>query len=202
MHNIITEYFKKHPKKEEIANILLELFPIYNITTKNRICHFLSQSCHESADFSILQENLNYSAESLLKVFPKYFKDINIAKEYERKPEKIANVIYANRMGNGDQKSGDGFKFIGRGVIQLTGKNNYKLFSESIYKNDFLLHNPTIVAKDLKIAILTGLWFWDVNKLNILADTDNLLLITKKINGGTHGIEDRKSKLIKFQNLI
>lgn len=202
MNDAVVEYFKKHDQRDYISKILTELLPIYNITTKNRICHFLAQCCHESNDFLTLEENLHYSANSLLKVFPKYFKNIEIAKQYEQQPKKIANLIYANRMGNGNTESGEGFKYIGRGVIQLTGKANYSKLSQAIYKNNSLLENPEIIAKDLKIAILAGLWFWDSNKLNIIADSDNILLITKKINGGINGLEDRKNKLIKFQNLF
>ena len=194
--------FEKHPKKQEINNILLDLLPQYQITTQNRICHFLSQTCHESLDFTILEENLYYKSETLLKVFPKYFKDLNTAKEYEKKPEKIANLIYANRMGNGNTQSGDGFKYIGRGVIQLTGKENYNKFSQAIYNNNFLIDNPYLIAKDLKLAILVGCWFWQINNLNDLADKDNCLAITKKINGGTHGIVDRQERLKKYKSIL
>jgi len=148
----------------------------------------LGQCAHESANFTALKENLNYSAEGLTKVWPKRFPSLDAAQPYHRNPEKIANKVYADRMGNGDEASGEGFKYRGRGLIQLTGKTNYQLASDSLGV-DFI-EEPDLVSTP-KYAALTAGWFWDKNNLNELADAQNWTGLTKKINGGTHGLEDR-----------
>jgi putative chitinase len=148
----------------------------------------LGQCAHESANFTALKENLNYSAEGLTKVWPKRFTSLDAAQPYHRNPEKIANKVYADRMGNGDEASGEGFMYRGRGLIQLTGKTNYQLAGDSL-DVDFIAE-PDLVSTP-KYAALTAGWFWDKNNLNELADAQNWTGLTKKINGGTHGLDDR-----------
>jgi putative chitinase len=168
----------------------------YSINTRLRMCHFLAQVLHESACFKFKEENLNYSEQGLLKVFSKYFTPLQ-AKSYARKPEKIANRVYANRMGNGDEASGDGWKYRGRGYIQLTGKWNYASATIAI-GIDFLNSPETAKSGGLIVA---G-WFWNSKNLNKLADSDNLIGITRVINGGLKGLEDRKKHLEKCKSII
>lgn len=161
----------------------------YGINTPARIAAFLAQCAHESGNFRTIKENLNYRAESLLKVFPKYFKTVTEAKQFEKKPEKIANRIYGGRMGNGPEATGDGWKYCGRGLIQLTGKNNYQAFATSI--NMPLEQVPEYLAT-FEGAVNSACWFWKNNNLNELADKKDIVGMTKRINGGTIGLEDRK----------
>ncbi|WP_177765292.1 glycoside hydrolase family 19 protein [Flavobacterium sp. I3-2] len=170
------------------------LFNKYNVNTELRIAHFMAQIEHES-NLKPISENLNYSKEGLLKVFPKYFIKDNVD-QFARKPEKIANRVYANRMGNKDEQSGDGWKFRGRGFIQLTGFNNYYALSNAV--NIDYLNNPDLLLTEAD-ALIAALWFWSNNNLNHLADLDDIVLITKKINGGLNGIDDRKNKLLKWK---
>jgi putative chitinase len=156
----------------------------------NRIAGFLAQIAHESGGFNFIKENLNYSADGLQKVFPKYFPNIEIANQYARQPEKIANKVYANRMGNGDEASGDGYKFCGRGLIQLTGKDNYTKYAASVQRelDDAIAYLETAAG-----AVSSAGWFWNVNKLNDYADKGDIVGMTKRINGGTNGLDDRTS---------
>lgn len=154
-----------------------------------RIAGFLAQIAHESGGFNFTKENLNYSAEGLRKIFPKYFPTDEMAKQYARQPEKIANRVYANRMKNGDEASGDGFKFRGRGLIQLTGRDNYTRFSESL---DLPLDETIAYLETPNGAVASAGWFWDTNKLNQWCDKDDFVTLTKRINGGTIGLADRK----------
>lgn len=156
---------------------------------KKRIASFVAQIAHESGGFNFVSENLNYSAEGLQKTFKKYFPDPAIAAQYARKPEMIANRVYANRMGNGDEKSGDGFKFRGRGLIQLTGKENYTNFAKAINKP---LDEAVKYLETPEGAVASAGWFWNSRQLNEWADKDDFVGMTKRINGGTIGLEDRK----------
>ena len=165
------------------------VLPRYDITTVERVAAFLAQCGHESADFTVLKENLNYSAEGLNKVFPKRFPTVAAAQPYNRNPEKIANKIYADRMGNGPEASGEGYKFRGRGAIQLTGKENYSKFAASLGMD---LTAAVAYCETLEGAIESACWFWTTNKLNALADATDIVALTKRINGGTIGLEDRK----------
>lgn len=166
---------------------------------KNRAAHFFAQTAHESGNFKAFSENLNYGAKGLRGIFGKYFPTDALAAAYERKPEKIANRVYANRMGNGDESSGDGWKYRGRGALQLTGKSNYQAFSDYIGRPD-VMTNPDLVAGEL--CFESALWFFDRNKLWSICDqgiTDAAILaLTKRINGGTHGLDDRKMKTKKY----
>lgn len=173
----------------ELFEVFSEVLPRYEITTIERVAAFLAQCGHESADFTVLKENLNYSAEGLNKVFPKRFPTVAAAQPYNRNPEKIANKIYSDRMGNGPEASGEGYKFRGRGAIQLTGKENYTKFANSIGKS---LDEAVAYTETLAGAIESACWFWTTNKLNALADATDIVGLTKRINGGTIGLEDRK----------
>lgn len=180
------------PRNKNIHDLfeaLNEVLPKYEINTVERVAAFLAQCGHESLDFTVLQENLNYGAKGLLGLFKKYFPSEDLAKQYERKPEKIANRIYANRMGNGPEESGDGWAHRGRGAIQLTGKLNYQAFANSV---GLTLEDAVHYCETMNGAIESACWFWKKNNLNKIADSKDVLLMTKRINGGTIGLEDRK----------
>jgi putative chitinase len=185
---------------EAIANNYDLLSEYYDINSPLRLAHFLAQCAHESGGFRLIQENLNYSAEGLDKIFPKYFKNAGRdATEYARKPEKIANVVYANRMGNGNEESGDGYHFCGRGLIQLTGKNNYKSLAETL---EMTIDEAVEYLQTAGGALESAAWFWANNGLNEIADTDDILRITKKVNGGTIGLDDRTHNANKFKEAL
>ena len=169
---------------------LNEVLEFYEINTPQRIAMFLAQCGHESGGFRVIKENLNYSAAGLRKTFAKYFPNDAIANEYAKKAEKIANRVYANRMGNGDEASGDGYRYCGRGLIQLTGHDNYKAFSIDM-EMDFAEATEWLSTEEG--AVWSAGWFWDSRELNKWADKGDILTVTKKINGGTIGLEDRKS---------
>jgi putative chitinase len=174
---------------ESIFNRLPEVIKRYEINTPKRLAHFISQCGHESGGFKVFTENLNYSAEGLLKTFPKYF-NAETAAASARKPERIANRVYANRMSNGNEESGDGWKFRGRGCIQLTGRANYTAYDQAVPEN--VLENPDLVAGAL--ALDSAGWFWKTNGLNKIADAGDVTAVTKRVNGGTHGLADRQSR--------
>lgn len=161
----------------------------YEINNKQRISMFLAQVGHESGGLRTTRENLNYSADRLKVIFPKYFRGIDPS-PFARNPEKIANRVYANRMGNGDEASGDGYRYCGRGLIQLTGKSNYQAFADDM---GWTLEDATAWLAEPEGACWSAGWFWDSRELNQWADKDDVLTVTKKINGGTIGLEDRKS---------
>lgn len=177
-----------NPYLENWFHALAEILPEYEINTPQRVAAFLAQCAHESGGFRALKENLNYKAASLRRVFPKYFPDDAIANAYANKGEMIANRVYANRMGNGDEHSGDGFKYCGRGLIQLTGKNNYTLFAGSL---DMEVEDVPEYLQTFEGAVQSACFFWETTNLNGLADKGDILNMTKKINGGTIGLEDR-----------
>jgi putative chitinase len=154
-----------------------------------RTAAFLAQVAHESGGFNFTRENLNYSAKALQSVFRKYFPTEKDALAYERKPEQIANRVYANRMGNGDEKSGDGWLYRGRGLIQLTGKDNYSRFAKSIDKK---LEEAIPYLETHEGAVASAAWFWTTNKLNTFCDRDDFVGLTRRINGGTNGLADRQ----------
>ena len=177
----------------------------YKINTVERISHFLAQINYESGYMNYVEENLNYSAKQLLKVFPKYLKTLDEAKEYEYKGEKIANKVYANRMGNGDEQSGDGYRYRGRGLIQLTGKKNYEKFSKWYNDSSIFVDNPDLLLQP-QFAVLSAFFYWDINNLNsYIVDNENAYNIckalTKKINGGYNGLEERFRLYKKIREL-
>lgn len=182
-----------------ITEIFNELLPKYDINTTNRIAGFIAQCAHESMNFTTLKENLNYSAKGLRATFPKYFPTDALALQYEKQPEKIANYVYGNRLGNGDANTGDGFKYRGRGAIQLTGKANYEKFATNLNET---VDDTVTYLETLKGAIESACWFWKTNKLNELSDKDDLVAMTKKINGGTIGLTDRSARYTTAKRVI
>jgi putative chitinase len=167
---------------------LSSVLPTYEIDSPQRVAAFIAQCTHESGGFKRLKENLNYKWESLRRVFPKYFPTDELAQEYAHKQEQIANRVYGGRMGNGDESSGDGFRYCGRGLIQLTGRNNYTKFAESI---GVTVEEVPALLETFEGAVKSACWFWQTNKLNQYADAGDILTMTKRINGGTIGLEDR-----------
>jgi putative chitinase len=184
----LTQLIPDNPYIDYWYAALAQALPDYDINTPPRVAAFVAQCAHESGGFRALKENLNYRAVTLRKVFPRYFPNDEIANAYAHKPEMIANRVYGNRMGNGDEASGDGFRYCGRGLIQLTGKNNYQNFAESIETP--VEDIPEFLAT-FEGAVQSACWFWEENNLNQWADTGNILTLTKRINGGTIGLEDR-----------
>jgi putative chitinase len=178
----------KNPYSDHWFEALSETLPDYDINTVARVAAFLAQCAHESGNFTAIKENLNYKAESLCKVWPRYFNPSN-ANEYAHNPEKIANRAYANRMGNGDEASGDGFKFCGRGLIQLTGKDNYSRYAQATEQS---LDDASEHLATFEGCVQSAAWFWEANNLNQFADSGDILTMTKRINGGTLGLEDRQ----------
>lgn len=183
------------------APILDEKLFTIGLIEPQQVAAFIAQTGHESMDYNVLQENLNYSAEGLLRIFGKYFRTVDPAL-YSRKPNKIASRVYANRMGNGDEGSEDGWRFRGRGVLQVTGRTNYGLCSEYIFNDKMvLLDNPDLLTEK-EHALMSAIWFWESNGLKKVTDFTSL---TKRINGGTHGLEDRVAryeralKVLKFK---
>jgi len=179
------------------AESLNETCERFAIDSPFRIAGFLSNVAHESAGFKFVKENLNYSAASLMRVWPSRFPNLEVAQRYAMNPEKIANRAYADRMGNGDEASGDGAKFLGRGLIQLTGKNNYVAYSLAC-DNEALQH-PEIVEQPKYAAESAG-WFWNVNRLNTLADAQDVGGMCRRINGGYNGLDDRQMKYAKLMD--
>ena len=172
-----------------------------NITNVTRLAHFLAQVAHESGNFKLVYENLRYSAAGLLKIFPKYFPTQELAIRYAMQPQYIGNRVYANRMGNGNEASGQGFLFRGRGYLQLTGKTNYELFSQ--YVGERCDQVPDLVAT--KYPMDSALWYFDKNKLWTLCDantTEAVTSVTRRVNGGTHGLADRQAKFKTFMSLL
>lgn len=187
----LRQLLPKNPYIDNWYNALAQLLPDYEINTPQRIAAFLAQCAHESGEFTALKENLNYRAATLRKIFPKYFPTDEIANQYANLPNKqeaIANKVYANRMGNGDEASGDGFRYCGRGLIQLTGKDNYSWFAASIGIGP---DEASEYLQTFEGAAQSACWFWEQNNLNAFADAGDILGMTKRINGGTIGLDDR-----------
>jgi len=187
----LKQLLPKNPYVEHWHRALAQLLPDYDINTPQRIAAFVAQCAHESGGFTALKENLNYKAVTLRKIFPKYFPDDAIANQYASLPNKqeaIANKVYASRMGNGDESSGDGYRYCGRGLIQLTGKNNYQAFADSLEMD--VEDVPEYLAT-FEGAAQSACWFWESNNLNQWADKGDILTLTKRINGGTIGLDDR-----------
>ena len=186
--NQLKEMVHGIPYADQWHRALVQLLPDYQINTPKRVAAFIAQCAHESGGFRFVSENLNYKAESLMKVFPKYFHTKELAAAYAKNPEKIANRVYANRMGNGDEASGDGYRYRGRGLIQLTGKENYSWFAASLQISP---EEATEYMSTFEGAAQSGCWFWETNNLNKEADAGDIKTMTKKINGGFIGLEDR-----------
>lgn len=198
--------FKLDNLKGHIPQAVIDQIPDtaskFGITNTLRLAHFLAQCGHESGGFKAVRENLNYSAKGLLGIFRKYFTNVNLAQQYERKPEKIANRVYASRMGNGNEASGDGFKFRGRGYIQLTGKDNYSLFDATVPES--ILTDPELVAT--KYPLASAAFFFKRNNLWAICDRGasvaDVTAVTKRVNGGTIGLPDRIKHFNEYYKLL
>lgn len=198
--------FKLHNLKGHIPAAVIAQIPDtaarFGITTPLRLAHFLAQCGHESGGFTAVRENLNYKAPGLMKIFKKYFPNAKIALQYEKKPDKIANLVYANRMGNGSEASGDGFNYRGRGYIQLTGKSNYQLFDKTVPED--ITANPDLVAT--KYPLASAAFFFNNNKLWAIcdrgADVATVTAVTKRVNGGTIGLPDRIKHFNEYYKLL
>ncbi|SIS56175.1 peptidoglycan-binding protein [Neptunomonas antarctica] len=187
--NQFTQMFPRAKDAAELVEAMNDIFPKYNIDTPQRIAGFIAQTGHESAGFRAFSENLNYCAKSLDVVFGKYFKRAGVdADEYAREPEKIANHVYANRMKNGDEDSGDGYTFRGGGILQLTGRDNYTRFGKSV---GMTAEEAVDYVRTPKGAIESACWFWKANRLNKYCDSSDIKMLTKRINGGYIGLEER-----------
>jgi putative chitinase len=187
----LKELLPKNPYVAHWHDALSKLLPDYEINTPKRIAAFIAQCSHESGGFTALKENLNYKPATLRKLFSKYFPNDALAAEYCAKPNKqeaIANRVYASRMGNGNEASGDGYKYCGRGLIQLTGKSNYIAFADSL---EISPEEASEYLATFEGAAQSACWFWESNNLNQWADKGDILTLTKRINGGTIGLEDR-----------
>jgi putative chitinase len=184
----LKQMVKGIPYAEEWHEALDQLLPDYEIDTPQRVAAFIAQCAHESGNFRFLRENLNYSAKGLMTTFKKYFPTEALATQYQRQPERIANRVYANRMGNGDEASGDGWRYCGRGLIQLTGKDNYTFFAGSLSITE---DEAAEYLKTFEGAAQSACWFWEQNNLNRFADAGDIKGLTRAINGGFIGLEDR-----------
>jgi putative chitinase len=187
----LSQLLPKNPYVDQWYEALSQLLPDYEINTPERIAAFMAQCAHESGGFTAFKENLNYKAATLRKVFPKYFTTDEIANQYASLPNKqeaIANKVYANRMGNGDEASGDGFRYCGRGLIQLTGKSNYQAFADSL---EMKVEDVPEYLQTFEGAAQSACWFWESNNLNKHADAGDIKTMTKVINGGYIGLDDR-----------
>jgi putative chitinase len=180
----------KNPYIDHWYEVLEQLLDDYDISTPLRVAHFIAQCAHESGNFVFIKENLNYKAASLQKIFGKYFPTAELAQQYANKPEQIANRIYANRMGNGDEASGEGWLYHGRGLIQLTGKDNYTFFAGSL---SISVEDAAAYMETFEGAAQSACWFWEQNNLNRFADANDVKGLTRAINGGYIGLDDRIS---------
>jgi putative chitinase len=188
----LQQIIPKNPYLDQWCSALNKLLPEYSIDTPERVAAFLAQCAHESGGFVFLKENLNYRAASLRKVFTKYFPTDALAEQYAGQPNKaeaIANRVYANRMGNGPEESGDGYRYCGRGLIQLTGRNNYESFADSIESTP---EEVSAYLETFEGAVQSACWFWETTNLNPYADPDDIKTMTTRINGGFIGLEDRE----------
>jgi putative chitinase len=187
----LKQMLPKNPYVADWHEALEQLLPDYDINTPKRIAAFVAQCAHESGNFMVLKENLNYRPATLRKIWPKHFPTDAIANDYASRLDKqrhIANRAYANRMGNGDEASGDGHKFLGRGLIQLTGRNNHQAFADSVEMD---INDVPEYLATFQGASQSACWFWETNGLNKWADTGNIKELTRRINGGAIGLEDR-----------
>ncbi len=175
--------------------------PEFNIDDVNEVAMFLAQTAHESSGYKTLSENLNYSSKGLLKTFSKYFKTQAEADAYARQPERIANRVYANRMSNGSESSGDGWKFRGRGIIQITGKDNYTRFSQDTFGDDRILKDPSYLSTP-DGSVYSACWYWNSRNINPPASRGDVTAVTRLINGGTIGLKDRQDKFSKFVPIL
>jgi putative chitinase len=194
-----TAILQNNPYSEHWHEALCKILPDYDINTPERVACFLGQTMVESAGYKALTENLNYKPETLMKVWPHYFPTPEIAQQYGHHPEQIANRAYANRMGNGPESSGDGWRYCGRGLIQITGKDNYSRFAQSI---DTPVEEIPDFLATFEGAVQSACWFWESNNLNALADNGDVVGLTKKINGGTLGLQERQQHTAQAHQIL
>lgn len=187
------------PRAMRFVEGLQDAVSIANLSTSARVVMFLAQCAHESGGFGAVAENLNYSEQALCSLFPSHFNS-DSARRYARQPQRIANRLYASRMGNGDETSGDGWRFRGRGLIQITGQKNYASCSIALYHDERLLVSPELLEQPLDAA-RSAAWYWDTHSLNRFVDSADFFGLTKAINGGTNGLEDRKTWLARAQGI-
>jgi putative chitinase len=203
----IANILVKNPEAAVWAKTLGKVLPMYEINTDLRIAAFLAQTCHESNFYTQLEESLNYSVEGLMATWPAKFPK-NLAEKYGRTATQkanqaaIGNIAYASRMGNGDAVSGDGYKYRGRGLIQLTGRANYTQFSSDIYGNDVIVKNPELIVIYKEVAVHSAAWFWKKNNLDEFADNADVVGMTRKINGGSVGLDDRARLFEEFRDRV
>lgn len=198
------EIYPRCKSPTAIVACLNALLPHYGINTTEAVAGFLAQTGHESGGWRVFKENLNYSERALNIYFGKYFKSV-AASEYARQPEKIANHVYSDRMGNGGEASGDGWKYRGHGAIQLTGYNNHKGFSDWLYKNDFdddILDDPDIISNDPELLVLSAIYFWNREGLTELCNAGDIKKCTRRINGGYNGLEERTELFDTWLNVL
>lgn len=189
LEKVISSVFPRCKIASELAYEISQKAELFNIKSNKALASFLAQCGHESAGFTQFTENLNYSVEGIKRVFPKYFRDVDPA-DYARNPEKLANRVYANRMGNGDESSGDGWRFRGRGLIHITGRANYAFASTSTGKP--IIDNPDLIASDPETMVVSAMTYWNANSLSKYAEADNIKGQTKVINGGYNGLAERQ----------
>jgi len=196
----MAEELVHRPDHYDWYEAMLDILPLWEVDTPERVAMFLAQCGHESGGFRVLSENLNYSAKALDSIFPKYFKRAGRnANDYHRQPEKIANVIYASRMDNGDTASGDGWRFRGGGILQLTGRYNYTQFAKAVEMSP---EEAVDYVRTKEGALDSACWFWDTNGLNKYCDNMDIVGATKRINGGTIGLEDRKKHYVHALDVL
>lgn len=185
---------------KELVVVLNQILPKYNINTPLRLAHFFSQYAHETMGFTKFVENTNYTSPNRLRaIFPRHFPSKTIAANYAGKPQAIANKVYANRFGNGSEQSGDGYRYRGRGLCHLTFKANYYQFT--LETGVEAIRHPELLEEPF-YAVMAGCWYWQRRKINALADADNVLAVTRAINGGTNGIVQRKALLLKCKEVF
>ena len=187
-----------NPYVDHWCEALNKILPDYDISTPQRVAAFLAQTAHESGGYTALHENLNYTAQSLCRVWPSHFNE-SIANDYAHNPEKIANRAYVGRMGNGDEASGDGWNFCGRGLLQVTGRVNYQAFADSLQMN---INDVPAFLQTFEGAVQSACWFWENNNLNQYADNGDFVTMTKKINGGTLGLDDRQHRYLQAMQVF
>ena len=190
-----------NPRISDWYDTLVRILPAYAINTQPRVAAWLAQTGHESGDFRSLVENLNYRAQALVATWPRHFPTMDIANQYHRMPERIANRAYANRMGNGPESSGDGWKYRGRGLIQVTGKTNYTNCSLALYGDTTLVNQPEFL-ESMDGAVRSACWYWNSRDLNLDADRLNIDTISRKVNGGTKGLEDRQARYQRCMRVL
>lgn len=196
------------PKSEKVAvaysQMISKYADVFNINTPLRMAHYLSQVAHESGELTRTSESLSYSSTRLRQVFRKYFPTDTLAKAYQYKPDKIGARVYANRMGNGNEASMDGYTYRGRGLMQITGKANYKALTDGVKKygiNVNFVDQPMLLT-NIEYAVISSMWYFDTHKCNAYADADNITAVTKAINGGVNGLAERQRYLGKAKQII